>query len=73
MGGPFVMNTKTEITQAFSDFHSGEFGDIPARPPEVPLSESIGLSPSLRFAIWPYRHACAARLALREMRAPRHP
>ena len=29
MGGPFVMNTKTEITQAFKDFHSGEFGDIP--------------------------------------------
>jgi quercetin 2,3-dioxygenase len=29
MGGPFVMNTKTEITQAFQDFHSGEFGDIP--------------------------------------------
>jgi quercetin 2,3-dioxygenase len=29
MGGPFVMNTKTEITQAFQDFHSGTFGDIP--------------------------------------------
>ena len=29
MGGPFVMNTRTEITQAFSDFHSGKFGDIP--------------------------------------------
>ena len=29
MGGPFVMNTKTEITQAFDDFHSGKFGDIP--------------------------------------------
>jgi len=28
------MNTKTEITQAFNDFHSGKFGDIPgqARP-----------------------------------------
>jgi quercetin 2,3-dioxygenase len=31
MGGPFVMNTKTEITQAFKDFHSGKFGDIPRR------------------------------------------
>jgi quercetin 2,3-dioxygenase len=29
MGGPFVMNTKTEIIQAFNDFHSGKFGDIP--------------------------------------------
>ena len=29
MGGPFVMNTKTEIEQAFHDFHSGKFGDIP--------------------------------------------
>jgi quercetin 2,3-dioxygenase len=29
MGGPFVMNTKTEITQAFNDLHSGRFGDIP--------------------------------------------
>ena len=39
MGGPFVMNTKTEITQAFSDFHSGKFGDIPPPgPPEVPLN-----------------------------------
>ena len=31
MGGPFVMNTRTEITQAFNDFHSGKFGDIPRR------------------------------------------
>jgi redox-sensitive bicupin YhaK (pirin superfamily) len=29
MGGPFVMNTKTGITHAFNDFHSGKFGDIP--------------------------------------------
>ncbi|MEU6744489.1 pirin family protein [Streptosporangium sandarakinum] len=29
MGGPFVMNTKTEIAKAFADFHAGKFGDIP--------------------------------------------
>jgi redox-sensitive bicupin YhaK (pirin superfamily) len=29
MGGPFVMNKRTEITQAFADFHAGKFGDVP--------------------------------------------
>ncbi|WP_328727143.1 pirin family protein [Streptomyces sp. NBC_00259] len=29
MGGPFVMNSASEIEQAFRDFHSGGFGDIP--------------------------------------------
>jgi hypothetical protein len=28
-GGPFVMNRREEILQAFSDFHAGAFGDIP--------------------------------------------
>jgi hypothetical protein len=28
-GGPFVMNTKVEITKAFQDFYAGKFGDIP--------------------------------------------
>jgi quercetin 2,3-dioxygenase len=31
MGGPFVMNKRTEITQAFMDFHAGKFGECPAR------------------------------------------
>ena len=29
LGGPFVMNAKTEITQAFADFHAGAFGPVP--------------------------------------------
>ncbi|OZF42030.1 pirin family protein [Rhodococcus sp. 14-2470-1a] len=29
LGGPFVMNTKVEITKAFNDFHAGKFGPIP--------------------------------------------
>ena len=28
-GGPFVMNTREEIEQAYRDFHSGRFGSIP--------------------------------------------
>lgn len=29
MGGPFVMNSKTEIALAFQDFHGGGFGQVP--------------------------------------------
>lgn len=29
--GPFVMNTKEEIIQAFDDFNKGKFGEIPVQ------------------------------------------
>jgi redox-sensitive bicupin YhaK (pirin superfamily) len=29
VGGPFVMNSKAEIAQAFRDFHGGAFGPVP--------------------------------------------
>src|SRR5262249_1391238 len=29
MGGPFVMNSKAEIYQAFQDYRSGKFGPVP--------------------------------------------
>jgi redox-sensitive bicupin YhaK (pirin superfamily) len=28
-GGPFVMNSRAQIAQAFVDFHAGMFGDVP--------------------------------------------
>jgi hypothetical protein len=30
-GGPFVMNTKQEVLEAFEDFQAGKLGQIPAQ------------------------------------------
>jgi hypothetical protein len=35
MAGPFVMNTREEVVQAFEEFRAGKFGPIPADAPEV--------------------------------------
>jgi redox-sensitive bicupin YhaK (pirin superfamily) len=32
MGGPFVMNSRAQIEQAYADFHSGKFGAVPKQP-----------------------------------------
>jgi hypothetical protein len=40
--GPFVMNTKTEVLQAFDDFQKGKLGTVPAehQGPKKPLQRS---------------------------------